>query len=305
MATNVYFSQKVRSEQNLYEDIIIESLKIYGQDVYYLPRTIVDTDYILNEAVESRFDDAYIIESYIENTDGFGGEGDLMSKFGLEIRDTATFIISKRRWEQLIGITNNNFGADDRPLEGDLIYLPLSKKFFQIDFVENEAPFYQLSNLPTYKLQCSLFEFAEESINTGNIEIDSITDKYSYSQELYLREVQSRFIPGEVVSFSIDEDIVIESIVESFSKIDDQNYKLSVNTITTSDGNYHQYLVGGIISSISSTGSGKISKIIAMEGGAESVEAVESDNARNQDFKYATSVILDFSESNPFGEPEE
>ena len=98
MARNVYFSQAVKSEQSLYEDLVIESLKIYGQDCFYLPRTIVTRDDVLGEASNSKFDDAYIIEAYIEGTEGFEGSGDLYSKFGLEIRDEATFIISKRQW---------------------------------------------------------------------------------------------------------------------------------------------------------------------------------------------------------------
>ena len=152
MATNVYFSQKVRSEQNLYEDIVIESLKMYGQDVYYLPRTIVSKDTILNEDIESNFNDAYIIEMYISNVDGFEGDGNLLSKFGVEIRDQANFIVSTRRWEQYIG-AHNKAGASStgydlvanidrthsentdyiRPAEGDLIYLPLSGSLFAIN----------------------------------------------------------------------------------------------------------------------------------------------------------------------------
>ena len=97
MPTNVYFSQKVKSEQNLYEDIVIESLKMYGQDVYYLPREVITEDAILNEDVESNFNDAYMVEMYIENIEGFEGEGNILAKFGVEIRDQATFIVSKRR----------------------------------------------------------------------------------------------------------------------------------------------------------------------------------------------------------------
>jgi hypothetical protein len=142
MATNVYFSPKVKQEQNLYEDIVIEALKMYGQDVIYLPRNLVSYDNITNSEF-SEFVDAYAVEMYIENTEGFGGEGDLMSKFGLEIRDTATFVVSKRRWEQLVGIWNNSLNSE-RPSEGDLIYLPLSNSLFEIKMTEHEQPFYQL-----------------------------------------------------------------------------------------------------------------------------------------------------------------
>ena len=142
MARNVYFSQAVKSEQNLYEDLIIESLKIYGQDVYYLPRTIVSRDAVLGEDRASKFDDAYIIEAYIEDIEGFAGSGDLYSKFGLEIRDEATFILSKRQWQKLIGVWNNDVDYPV-PLEGDILFLPMSNKFFEIMFVEK----YYASNL--------------------------------------------------------------------------------------------------------------------------------------------------------------
>ena len=152
MPRSVYFSQAVKTEQNLYEDLIIESLKIYGQDVYYLPRTMLNRDDILGEDSASKFDDAYMIEAYIENAEGFEGSGDLYSKFGLEIRDEANFIISKTQWEKLIGFYQTN-DVNPTPESGDLLFLPMTNKFFEIMFVEHEQPFYQLSNLPVYKLQ--------------------------------------------------------------------------------------------------------------------------------------------------------
>ena len=127
MALNHYFSQKVRSEQQLYEDLIIESLKIYGQDVYYLPRTIVNQDRLLGEDIPSKFGSAYKVEMYIENTEGFDGEGDLFTRFGVEIRDAATFIVSRRRWEHVFAQAAFPSEATiGRPKEGDVIYLPLS-----------------------------------------------------------------------------------------------------------------------------------------------------------------------------------
>ena len=152
MATNVYFSPKVKTEQNLYEDIVIESLKMYGQDVIYIPRQLINRDEIMNEDY-SKFTDAYTIEMYIETSEGFAGEGDLLGKFGVEIRDQATFVVARKRWENLVGFYNNSIN-DQRPSEGDLVYLPLAKSLFEIRFVEHEQPFYQLNNLPTYKLEC-------------------------------------------------------------------------------------------------------------------------------------------------------
>ena len=159
MARNIYFSDKVRSEQNLYENIIIESLKTYGQDVYYLPRTIVNENRIFGEDVPSKFSNSYKIEMYIENTEGFEGEGDLFTKFGVEIRDEATFIVSRRRWNTTVGKIDNQIEGE-RPREGDLIFLPLSKSMFEVMHVEHEQPFYQLANLPTFKMRCQLFEYS-------------------------------------------------------------------------------------------------------------------------------------------------
>ena len=173
MPRNVYFSQAVKSEQHLYEDLIIESLGIYGQDVYYIPRTLINRD------PASSFDDAYLLEMYIENTEGFEGSGDLYSKFGLEIRDDATFIVSRRRWESRVGIFDDNT-IDPRPQEGDLIFLPMTNSFFEISFVEDDSPFYQLSNLPVYKMQCTLFEYNDEDFETGIESIDEATAKVAY-----------------------------------------------------------------------------------------------------------------------------
>ena len=172
MATNFYFSQKVRSEQNLYEDIVIESLKMYGQDVYYLPREIVNEDRVFGDDVPSKFSSSYKIEMYVENVEGFDGEGDLFTKFGVEIRDQATFVVARRRWTSTVGRVDNNINSI-RPREGDLIYLPLSNSMFQIMAVEHEQPFYQISNLPVYKLRAELFEYNDEDFET---EIDAIDD---------------------------------------------------------------------------------------------------------------------------------
>ncbi len=190
MATNPYFSQSVRSEQSLFEDIVIESLKMYGQDIYYLPRDIVNEDRILGDDVPSRFNSSYKIEMWIENVDGFDGEGDLFSKFGVEIRDQATFVVSRRRWNQTIHRHDNEITIE-RPAEGDLLYIPFSSKLFQITHVEHEQPFYQLQNLPTYKLRCELFEYNDEDLDTGVDLIDDIQDDYAYAYYLTMNTTKT------------------------------------------------------------------------------------------------------------------
>lgn len=179
MATNLYFSQKVKSEQNLYEDIVIESLKMYGQDVYYIPRDSVREDKIWGIDIETSYNSSYKIEMYPINTQGFDGEGDLFTKFGVEIRDQATFIVARRRWSHTVQRYDNEIQSV-RPREGDLIYLPLSKSLFQIMHVEHEQPFYQLSNLATYQLRCELFEYSNEDFDTGIEDIDDIDRDYAY-----------------------------------------------------------------------------------------------------------------------------
>jgi hypothetical protein len=184
MATNPYITKGYRPEQNLYEDIVIESLQFYGQDVYYLPREILTQDKIFKDEVESRFTDAYKIEMYIENMEGFDGQGDLFTKFGVEIRDQATFVVARKRWKNLIGayLEEKNF----RPREGDLIYLSLSKSMFEIMKVETETPFYQLNQLPTFRLQCELFEYNDEEFYTLVDDIDEIAIDGAYKFNLQM-----------------------------------------------------------------------------------------------------------------------
>jgi hypothetical protein len=188
MPRNVYFSHGSNAEQILFEDIQIEALKIYGHETYYLPRKILTRDMILNEDRESLFDDAYMIEMYIEDIEGFGGEGNLMSKFGLEIRDEVTFVVARRSWNKLVGIWNNTVD-NFRPNEGDLIYLPLSNSLFEISFVEHEQPFYQIQNLPVYKLQARLFEYNDEDFRTGIEGIDDIETVHADILSMLIRNI--------------------------------------------------------------------------------------------------------------------
>lgn len=185
MATNPWISQQVRGEQNLYEDIVIESLKFYGQDVYYLPREIVNKDKVFLDDVPSRFSDAYKIEMYPENVDGFGGEGDLFSKFGVELRDQATFVVARKRWKNLIGDKLDAYNF--RPREGDLLYIPFSQSIFEIFKVETETPFYQLNQLPTFRLQCELFEYNDEDFDTDIDGIDLVEDESAFQYKLTMQ----------------------------------------------------------------------------------------------------------------------
>ena len=166
------------AEKTLHENLIIEGLKIYGFDCYYLPRTLVNQDLILGEDVASRFNASYLLEMYMETTEGFQGEQELVSKFGLEIREDTTFTIAKRRWEDAVG-DQATLIKSGRPNEGDLVYFPLMNSFFEIQFVEDQEPFFQLGNLPVYKLRCTRFEYSSERIDTGVSDIDNLEDNRS------------------------------------------------------------------------------------------------------------------------------
>lgn len=170
MATNFYFNNFQNSqEQNLIEDLVVESIKIYGHEVWYLPRTITNEELVFKEDELATFKNAYLVEMYIKNVEGFEGEGDFLSKFGLQIRDRITFTISRRSFfEEIPSLI--------RPREGDLIFFPLNSKAFEIRFVEHEAIFYQMGSLQTFDLVCELFEYNQETFATG---IDIIDDTYN------------------------------------------------------------------------------------------------------------------------------
>ena len=189
MPTNFYFQSGLTSgttnEQRLIEDLIIESLKIYGQDIYYLPRTQVATDNIFDEDTLSQFNQAYPLEMYIQNVDGFEGQGELFTKFGIEIRDQATFVLSKRRWEQMVQTSGGVFSLEARPSEGDLLFFPLTGSMLEIKLVEFQNPFYQLSKINVFNLQCETFEYSSEVINTGVAVIDNIYAEQNIDMFLY------------------------------------------------------------------------------------------------------------------------
>lgn len=179
MPTNVYFSHGTRNEQYLVEDLIIESLKIYGQEFFYIPRTLVSKDNILGEDRLSEFKSSFPIEMYFENVDSFAGQGAFIQKFGLMVEQSATLVVARRRWEQLVGRYGQTT-IPTRPNEGDLIYFPLSKGLFEIKFVTHQDPFYQLGKLYVYKLQVELFQYSSEKIDTGVQAIDEFETLKSF-----------------------------------------------------------------------------------------------------------------------------
>lgn len=200
MATSVYFnnySVGVINEQRLLEDLIVESVQIMGHDCFYIPRDSYNgDDEIYGETINAKFTRAYTMEMYIANTEGYEGDGDFFSKFGLEIRDTSNFVVAARTFNKYIP-SNIAF----RPREGDLIYVPVMHKLFEIKFVEEELLFFSIGkrNPYIYELRCELFRFSDENITTGVEEVDDVGMKNSYTIELNLGSGSGLYNIGEVV----------------------------------------------------------------------------------------------------------
>lgn len=178
MPTNRYFNNSdfpFHGEQNLQDDLVREIIQIHGQDMNYIFRENVNDDEIFGETPENVFKNNASIEMMIQNVDGFEGEGDIFSKFGLEIKDTATLVVSKSRFLEEIGQSVREYG----PKEGDLIYFPLTKSLFEITFVERENPFYQFGKNFIYTITVELFDYSYEDMNTGIPEVDSLEDVFN------------------------------------------------------------------------------------------------------------------------------
>lgn len=191
MALNPFFLQGSSNEQRLVQELINEQLKIYGVEVIYIPRKFVRKESILKEISSSKFDDNYAIEAYINNYEGYSGQGDILSKFGVNLKDELSLIISRERFEDFISPFMNSeddseIELSSRPREGDLVYFPLGQRLFEVKFVEHEQPFYQLGKLYVYELKCELFEYEDEVINTSIEEIDVQIQEEGYITTLNL-----------------------------------------------------------------------------------------------------------------------
>ena len=187
MPLNSYFLQGSQGEQRLVQDLINEQLKIYGQDIIYLPRKLVSQDAILNETIATEFDDSFRMEAYLANYEGFAGSGDILSKFGVQSTDQITLIISKERYEDFTSpfLQGEDVIVSSRPAEGDLIYLPLDNTIFEIKYVEAKKPFYQLNKLFVYQLSCEVFDAAlDELVDTGIEEVDQAVSDFIFTTKI-------------------------------------------------------------------------------------------------------------------------
>jgi hypothetical protein len=295
--TNVYFDTGTRPEQNLYEDLIIEQLRIYGQDCYYIPRKLLGVDNVFEEDIASKFEDAYLIEMYVDNIDGYEGEKDLMSKFGLDIQDDATFTVARRRWEQFVSI-DNNILESSRPNEGDLVYWPRGSKLFEITFVDHDDPFYQVHNLPTYKLKCKTFEYGSEQLDTGIAEIDAIEDDRSLDQLVHQVTLEQETTFNEIIALENGLGLVLAQDSFGFdgttSTFDSGNITIDISYRILGEDDLHN---GSIV--IENSVDGAAASYIILE--SYDIETIDT-NAQNDTFEWEDDDVLDFSERNPFGD---
>ena len=322
MAVNKHFHTSgvaaVTTEQNLYRDLVTEAIQIYGHDVFYIDRTLVAKDTILGEDTLSKFKNAQKIEMYMENADGgFAGEREIINQFGLQNLSEATFVVSKQQFQgkttQITieeGTSSGNGGSilledgtdpstskfegsdyyllletdatdSDRPFEGDAVYHPILKKLFQVNFVDHDEPFFQLDNNPVYKLRCRLFDYSSEALDTGVTDIDAIetaltvsTTDFQFTMEQDSATVNALLLESEdgrlIAEVESDELIVLET----------SDMTTSAGSILTEEGDFliqEDYILGDMSSSGDSS-------------------------AQNELFDLADDSVLDFSESNPFGD---
>ena len=278
MALNAFFDQGggldstgFSLEQTLIENLYTEAIKIYGFDIFYIPRTLVNVDTIFNEDELSKFTSAHSIEMYLQSVDGFEGEGDFLSKFGVEIRDRASFVVVKSRWSTAVD-DNASLIVEGRPNEGDLLYFPMTKGLFEITFVEHENIFYQANNIYTYRLDVERFVYSSEKIDTGVIAIDAIEDARSTDMFNYELIEENRILleNDDALLLETGANLIDEQsgsiLLENGFKIIKEDYTLSTSTTATTIG--------------------------------ASIEPL----SRNNDFSLNAEDIIDFSTSNPFGE---
>ena len=326
MAVNSIFHTSnvaaLATEQNLYRDLVIEAIQAYGHDVHYLDRTLVNEDTILGTDSLAKFNTQAKIEMYMENSEGgFAGEKELMSQFGLQNLSEATFVVAKTSFHDLTKQITIESGTDtlggsilledgtldsatveasasfesgyiiseatstdsDRPLEGDLIYHPILNKLFQINFVDHDEPYFQLDNNPVFKLKCRLFEYSQEFLDTGVTAIDEIEDALSLDSGAFQFTLEQETATINALLTEDDDRVRYEISSDELIALEDSDMTTSTGSLLAEDGDYliqETYIVGD---------------------GASSTTNLDT-SAQNELFEVADNSVLDFSESNPFGD---
>ena len=288
MATNPYFNHHGTNtpENRLIENLMIESIKTYGIDVYYLPRTLNNEDTLMGEDASASYNSAHTIEMYIKTVDGFEGSGDFIAKWGLQIKDQITFTVAKRRWQEL-GLASD--GRAKIPHEGDLIYFPITKALFQILFIEDEAIFYQTGQLQSYDMLCEMFTYSDQSFNTGIDTIDAIERTHSYSIDFTMNSGSGNYTVGETV---YQGDSLAAATVKG--EVGSWNSTTKILNLLNMTGNF-----SGTVNIIgdSSSASYSITSFDAQTSAANTAATSTS----NSDIEAEADAIIDFTEGNPFG----
>jgi hypothetical protein len=292
MATSVYFNNfsAVASinQQRLLEDLVVESIKINGHDVFYLPREAWNgDDSIFGENTNAKFSKAYNIEMYLANVEGYEGDGDFFSKFGLEIRESSNFVVSRRSFEKFVPPE-----VAYRPREGDLIYVPVLQKMFEIKFVEEELLFFSLGNRNPYlyELRCEVFRYSNENIETGISEVDDMQTSgiLSYTVQINVEGTSNNFIRNEVVyQGTSPTDYTASATVGTW---DPNNKILLLNNIKGDFAN-------GTIKGVSSNA------IYTITGVDTIGDHIDYDLFDNKELQTEANDFIDFTERNPFGLP--
>jgi len=304
MPRNIYISHGTREEKRLQEDLLIESLKIYGVETFYIPRKIVTRDLILNEVFESNFDSAFRVEMYFASIDSYEGDGALLSKFGLEVKSQMKLVMARRRWDELVG--RFNVGHSVRPAEGDLIYVPMVKGLFEIKFVEGELPFYQLQNLPQWQMTCEQFDYDNQLINTGIEDIDQIERDYA-SKRVILTDASDvddlGFSIGETITQTLSGGAVVTGEISEIENESSGVRLVLVGTNTTGESDWalSDSQNSNVFSIVDSQDSQGGHAIISITDEIQSTTE-HTEFAQNDYFESQANDILDFSFDNPFGE---
>lgn len=233
MSTNPYLNWEEPDEQNLIEDLLIESISFYGQDVFYMPREIIDENTILNEVTQSKFDDYITVEVYQESVESYEGDGELFSKFGLELRNSMKLAISKRRFKEEAAKSNDDHTKTlIRPREGDLVYHAPTKGLYEIKFVDAESfSFYQLGKLPVYRMTVELFEYNSEDLDTGLDIVDDFQAEFTPQQtQLQISGFTEQLVLGSNVTF---DGVTAELLKHNVSTGD-----IAIGPLTFDDGDW-------------------------------------------------------------------
>ena len=271
-------------EQTFIENLIVESIEIYGQDIYYMPRTYVNRDTILGEVENSRFTQALQVRAYVNNVEGWEGQGELLSKFGVRIEDKTTFVFSREKFTSAVD-DNAVLNVEGRPNEGDLIWFPATKHLFEIQFVEAERPFYQLGKGFVWECQCELFQYADEALDTGVAEMDGI-------EAAFANAITVNFAAGGTGTFTVGEVVAGGT----------SNVTAEVKAWNATDRQLQVYNRSGIFT-IPETVTGQTSGAAWTSASYNTLNNVNTADSIDTNFGFETADddIIDFTEGNPFG----